>query len=272
MFPLGCGRFLADKLMLFPSRGPILAFGAEERFVDAPAGRLQALVARGSSSIGRPAERFVLRFEGNAGRAERTAVDLAARWNGVPSELWAVNHPGFGKSDGPAGLRTLAPAALAAYDAICDAAGDRPVYLDADSMGTAMALYVAATRRPTRPVAGLVLKNAPPLRTLVLGRFGWWNLWLAAGPVAAAIPAELDSVANAREIGAPAVFLRAENDSLVAPWYQRKVTDAYAGPKRVVVFPGADHNTPIDAATEGELRAAMADLFAERVVRPSPSP
>ena len=268
MFPLGCGKFLADRLMLYPSRGPILTFGAEPRFVEVPGGgRVQVLVARGASAIGRSPERFVLRLEGNGSRAENHATDVAARWNDVPSEVWDMNHPGFGQSDGPAALDGLAPAALAAYDALCAQAGDRPVYLDADSMGTTMALYVAAARRESRPAAGLVLKNAPPLRTLVLGRFGWWNLWLAAGPVAWAIPADLDSVANGRRVAAPAVFLRAENDSLVAPWYQRKVIAAYAGPTRVVVLAGADHNTPIDPADEAAVRAAMAELFGGAVER-----
>jgi hypothetical protein len=35
-----------------------------------------------------------------------------------------------------------------------------------------------------RPCAGLVLTNPPPLRNMILQRFGWWNLWLLATPVA----------------------------------------------------------------------------------------
>ena len=261
MFPLGCGKYLADHLALLPSRGPLLTFGALERFVETPVGRVQVLVARGPSAVGVEPRRFVLRIEGNGGRAERTATDVAARWNDVPSEVWAMNHPGFGQSDGPAAVDKLPAAALAVYDAVCARAGDRPVYVDADSMGTTMALYVAAARRDTRPTAGLVLKNAPPLRKLILGRFGWWNLWLAAGPVAAAIPPQLDSPTNAARATAPAVFVAAEQDSLVPQRYQRVVYDAYAGPKRRVVFEGAEHNTPLDAETEAEIRAAMRELF-----------
>jgi len=41
------------------------------------------------------------------------------------------------------------------------------------------ALSVAARR----PVAGLVLQNPPPLRQLIMGHYGWWNLWLVAGAV-----------------------------------------------------------------------------------------
>ena len=262
MFPLGCGKILADRLMLFPSTDPRPSFGAVENFVQTPAGRVQVFVARGPSAMARSPERYVVRFEGNGGRAEYTATDIALRWNDRPTEVWAANHPGFGASEGPAAMDKLGPAALAVYDEVCRVAGDLPVFVDADSMGTTMALHVAVARRESRPVAGLVLKNPPPLRKLVLGRFGWWNLWLAAGPIALALPGELDSIANARKLdGVPAVFLSAGSDSLIPPRYQRTIYDAHAGPTRWVVFEDADHNTPIDDETEAEVRAAMAELF-----------
>ena len=50
--------------------------------------------------------------------------------------------------------------------------------------------HVAANR----PVAAIVLQNPPPLRQLILGHYGWWNLWLIATPVALGVPSELDSL------------------------------------------------------------------------------
>jgi pimeloyl-ACP methyl ester carboxylesterase len=173
-----------------------------------------------------------------------------------------MNHPGFGRSDGPAELRKMAPAALGVYDAICQIAGDRPVYIDADSMGCTQALYTAAERQGSRPVAGLVLKNPPPLRQLVMGRFGWWNLWLAAGPIAAGVPKELDAVASARRVKAPAIFIRAMNDTLVPPGYQQKIIDAYAGEKVMVDFRDAEHNTPLDEPVELEVGLALRKMAA----------
>ena len=92
----------------------------------------------------------------------------------------------------------------------------------------------------------MVLHNPPPLRQLVLRQYGWWNLWLLAGPVALRIPSTLDSLANARAVHAPGVFVLAEKDTLVAPRFQRMVVDAYAGEKRLVPLPGASHISPID--------------------------
>ena len=264
MFPLGCGRWLADALLLHPTTGDLPAFGATEVRVPTPAGEAQVWVARSISAVGREPQRFVLVLVGNGGRAERYAVGRAARWGDVPAEVWAVNWPGFGGSGGRPTLRGLAPAAEAVYEVLHDRADGRPVFLDCDSMGTAVGLRLAAARRGDRPVAGLVLKNPPPLRQLVLGRFGWWNLWLAAGPVAAAVPAELDSVANAARCHAPALYLRAADDSLIPPPYQRRVSDAHAGRSRTLVLADADHNTPITAPQEAEVAAAIHDLFGRR--------
>ena len=101
------------------------------------------------------------------------------------------------------------------------------------------------------------MHNPPALRQLILGQYGWWNLWLLAGPVAAQIPSDLDSVANARAVHAPAIFLLAEQDEIVASRFQRLVVDAYAGEKRVISLRGAYHNSPIEGAGLADLYKAL---------------
>ena len=177
----------------------------------------------------------------------------AESWGARPVEVWGMNYPGFGGSAGEARMAGAGPAALAAFDALRLRAGDRPVFIQAASFGTAAALDVAARR----PVAGLLLWNPPPLRELIVGRYGWWNLWLVAGPVAARVPAELDSLANASRSIAPAVFVLAGADLLVPPAYQRRVVDAYAGPKRLIDMPGASHADPLTREAAAELGDAM---------------
>ena len=118
------------------------------------------------------------------------------------------------------------------------------------SLGTTAALHVVAHRS----VAGLILHNPPAIRQMILRQFGWWNLWLLAGPLALQIPKELDSVVNAKASRAPAIFLLAERDEVVAPRFQHLVVDAYAGEKRVIALRGANHNDPIEGA-------ALADLY-----------
>jgi pimeloyl-ACP methyl ester carboxylesterase len=174
----------------------------------------------------------------------------AEEWNDRAVEIWGMNYPGFGGSIGPARLSRIGPAALRSFDELKRHAAERPIVLFGTSLGATVALHAAAHRS----VAGLILHNPPALREMILRQFGWWNLWLFAGPIALQIPRELDSIANGKAIHAPAIFLLAEKDEIVAPRYHRLVVDAYAGQKRVISLPGAYHNTPIEGT-------ALADLY-----------
>jgi pimeloyl-ACP methyl ester carboxylesterase len=168
-----------------------------------------------------------------------------------------MNYPGYGGSTGSADLRAIPPAALAVYDHVAKIANGKPIYLVGNSLGTTSALYVA-TQRPT---AGLVLQNPPAIRSLIMSRFGWWNLWLLAGPVALQVPRDLDSIQNARAIRAPAIFLLAEKDEIVPPRYHELVLNAYAGEKRVIRLPGAYHNDPIEGVALADLNDALGWLL-----------
>lgn len=245
---VGCR--LADRLLLFPPSGAADAHGATRLAVPTADGELE--IWRASSPGARPPHAYVLRFYGNADRADYWAADEA---RGLPfdGELWAVNYPGFGGSSGRASLRGVADSALRAYDALHAQAAGKPIFVRGTSMGTVAALHVAAERE----VAGVVLQNPPALRQLIVGDHGWWNLWLLAIPVSWQIPPELDSLANARRARAPAVFLMAENDEIVRPRWQRAILDAYAGPKQSFVLPGARHNDPVPIETLGRVDAAM---------------
>lgn len=229
----------ADRLILYPTNQPIQADGIERHTITCQDKTVEIWYCKSAGvTQHQPPQAYVLSFVGNASRAEWTAPFFAKDWGSRPVEVWAVNYPGYGGSEGPARLRSMAPVALAAYDALYAVAADKPIFIDARSIGTAAGLYGAALRK----VAGCVLHNPPPLRRLILGRFGWWNLWLLAGPVSLSIPSELDSIANAKSVSAPAVFMLAGADEVVPPGYQKLVVDAYAGPKRLVHLPGAGHN------------------------------
>ena len=185
-------------------------------------------------------EGYLLIFDGNGGRAER-AIDWGDAATGTKHiEVWAMNYPGFGGSGGSARLSGIAPAALATYDTIRAKAGKKPIVIWGASLGTTAALHVAANR----PVDGLILTNPPPLRQLIRGEYGWWNLWILAIPVSLGVPVELDSIANAERTKCPAVFVMAGADTVVPPAFQKKVLEAYAGPKKIVPLPRANHNNP----------------------------
>jgi pimeloyl-ACP methyl ester carboxylesterase len=242
---------LPDHLILFPTRAPIDAGGAVRKAVPFENGEVETWTAQSRRAHQQGgADVFVLRFYGNADRADRWAAAEAEMWNDRAIEIWGMNYPGFGGSTGPARLSKIGPAALAAFDELGRHARDRPIVPFGASIGAKAALHVAAQR----PVSGLILQNPPPLREMILRQFGWWNLWLLAGPIALQIPRDLDSIENARAIRAPAIFLLAERDEMVAPRFHRRVVNAYAGEKRIITLHGAYHNDPIEGA-------ALADFY-----------
>jgi hypothetical protein len=245
---------LPDHLILFPTKAPIGAGSAVRKTVPFQNGELELWTAqsRRAQQEGR-AGIYVLRFYGNADRAERWAAAEAEMWNDRAIEIWGMNYPGFGGSTGPPRLSKIGPAALAAFDELQRHASGRPIVAFGASIGATAALHVGAQR----PVTGLILHNPPPMREMILRQFGWWNLWLLAGPLALQIPRDLDSIANAKAIRAPAIFLLAERDEVVAPRYHRLVVNAYAGEKRVIALRGAYHNDPIEGTALAEFYGAL---------------
>ena len=253
---------LPDHLILFPTRTPINAGGAVRRTIPFENGQLEIWIAQSRLARSKgTADMYVLRFYGNADRAERWPAEEAEMWNDRAVEVWGMNYPGFGGSTGPARLSRIGPAALAVFDELKRHAIDRPIVPFGTSIGATAALHVAASR--PAGIAGLILQNPPPLREMILRRFGWWNLWLLAGPVALQIPKDLDSIANAKAIHAPAIFLLAEKDEVVPPHYHKLVVEAYAGEKRVIQLPGAYHNDPIESAALANLNNAVDWLLAK---------
>lgn len=245
---------LPDHFILFPSTNRIDPHGAARKTVPFGNGELELWTARSKLAQRDGAPKiYVLRFYGNADRAERWVAAEADSWNERSIEIWGMNYPGFGGSTGPAKLKRVGPAATTAFDALQQEAKGKPIVIFAASLGTTAALHVAANRT----VAGMVLHNPPALRQIVLQHFGWWNLWLLAGPIAAQLPSDLDSVSNAKAITKPAIFLLAENDKVVPPRFQRMVVDAYAGEKRVISLHGAHHNDPLEGAVLADLYKAL---------------
>ena len=247
---------LPDHLILFPTKAPIGAGGAIRRAISFEHGELEIWTARSRRAQQQDrADIFILRFYGNADRADRWAAMEAEMWNGRAVEIWAMNYPGFGGSTGPARLARIGPAAVAAFDALRRDAADSPIVVYGASIGVAAALHVAASR--PAEIAGVILHNPPPLREVILRQFGWWNLWLLAGPVASQIPRELDCIANARACRTPAIFLLAEKDEIVAPRFHQLVVQAYAGEKRLIQLRGAYHNDPVEGAVLDDLNDAL---------------
>ena len=260
----------ADFLILRPSPMNIDPVGAVRQMIKVGGDDVELWLARSPGTMVKPPVAYVLFFVGNADRADRWATFYAASWGSNPVEVVGVNYPGYGGSTGPRRLAKIGPSALAAYDFVVARAQGAasppassaknvhpPIFLMANSIGTTAALRVLAQRDS----AGAVLISPPPLQRLILQHHGWWNLWLLAGPVAMAIPSDLNSPANAAQSKAPAVFVLSEKDEIVPVAYQRMVYDAYAGEKRLIDLPNASHNAGMDQAAWDEVGRGIAWLL-----------
>ena len=89
---------LPDHLILFPTTVPLDAHGAVRKLLPFQNGELEMWMAR--SRLARQhdrAEIYVLRFYGNADRADRWVAAEAEAWNERAVEVWGMNYPGFGR-------------------------------------------------------------------------------------------------------------------------------------------------------------------------------
>jgi pimeloyl-ACP methyl ester carboxylesterase len=120
-------------------------------------------------------------------------------------------------------------------------AAGRPIAVTGNSLGCVSALYLAARHAP----AGLILRNPPPLREVMLARYGRWPLKPGVAWLARQILPELCAIRNAALATAPAVFITAQQDRVVPPSCQQQIVDAYGGPKQMLYLPQADHHTPL---------------------------
>jgi len=243
-------QVIADKLILRPSRHRLSAIGKERQAIPFRKGSLEVWTQRVGTRDLDDVDLFVLKFHGTAGRAESSTYHPLDYWTDLRAELWSVNPPGYGGSSGMASVKSLAEAGRAAYRQMERIADGRPIVVIGNSLGTAIAMHLAANF----PIAGLILRNPPPLKHLIVGRYGWWNLWVGAMLVARMVPPEICSIRNARQTGCPAVFLSSCKDRMVPPVFQEKIFREYAGPYRLMRLENADHASSLTLNEQREYR------------------
>lgn len=267
----GCS-WLANRLILFPSRHPVSTTATREtvRASGELDGQEIELFYQEFGDAGGSPDLYLLSLTGNAGRAEfmpEQSAMLLQDWletKGGPKRVGvlALQYPGYGSNQGPANLSGLAQAGLDALDHLRQRAAGKAIYIHGLSFGSTVALHVARLRG-LEQVQGLILEKPPNIRSMIVWRYGWWNLWLIAGPVALSLPESVVSDANAKETtGIPAVFILAEYDSIVPRAYALEVFDAYAGPRQLVESE-THHNGPVTASNTPDLPAALDWLFNE---------
>lgn len=253
---------MADRLILWPTKHPIEVTDKRCLRLNVGGDRVEVW-EHDVGPVDRELDVLVLKFAGTGGRAEYSTDQPACFWPELRVRLWTVNPPGYGGSTGRAGVAKLAPTARAVYEHGKQAAAGRPLVLFANSLGGTCALHLAARFHAD----GLILRNPPPLRQIILARFGWRTGLLGAWLIARQVPEELDSLANARRAMAPAVFLMSERDTIVPPKHQRLIHQAYRGPKNVVVLKDAGHATSLTPDDVSAYQESLAWLWSSILAR-----
>ena len=270
---LGCKGF-TNAMLLHPTSRPIRTDATRMEFTgrcDVLAGQKVEAFYKEYGTGGAEPELYVLALTGNAGRAEsmqNISAALFETWLGTGAAprrigVLSLQYPGYGvAAEGDASLESMGAAAVEAVTFLRARAQSRPIIVQALSMGTVAALHSARVCESAE-IQGLVLAKPPNLGPMLMGEYGWWNLWLIAYPMVLQLPDCALSSGNAAAIDdIPALFLIAGADRLVLPEYASQVYDAFGGPKRRVALPG-DHNTTVWSKTCPELDEGLDWLWGE---------
>ena len=192
----------------------------------------------------------VLYFGGNA--EEASWILGERRWTGEWTVV-AVNYRGYGASEGTPSEPALTADAVTLFDALVQRrdVDTSNIITFGRSLGTAVAVHVAAER----PVRGVIL--ASPFDSLTaVGRLHY--PWL---PVSLLLRHRFDAGALAARTRMPLLVIVGERDSIVPPARSRAFFDAWAGPKRWLSIPSANHN---DLATYDAFWNAIDSFLRDR--------
>ena len=188
----------------------------------------------------------VLVFNGNAGnRAHRTRLAAALHRHGL--QVLLVDYRGYGGNPGTPtekGLGVDSRAARAFLAARPDVDSSRLVYFG-ESLGTAVAVDLAVEHPP----AALVLRS--PFTSMGdLGRHHYPFL-----PVRLLLRDRFATMDKIRRIRTPLLVIAGGRDRIVPIENTRRLYDAAAAPKTLLVLPDADHNDDELLAGEEMIRA-----------------
>lgn len=235
---------ILGKLALRPSRDP-LDPGIQSQFtIKTNVGELEIYrqTVHGEKTSDQSPQLIVLKWPGNAGRAENSTRHPADAWPDRVIEIWTINPHGYGQSQGNASLRNVPTMAQSVWQHAQQSFPDIPKLIFGTSIGCITAIYQTTLAQSDSSLRGLLLRNPPPLQQLIRGHYHHWSYGPFTRWITNIIHGPLDSVFQATKCRTPMLMLQAENDSIVPAIYQNLIFDAYAGKKTKFVIPDAEHN------------------------------
>lgn len=246
---------IANRLILENTTHYVDAEDRQRQLIETSSGNMEAWIVRSIRQAKNRAALYVLKFPGTGGRAERGGSHPCEVLSPNDYEVWTINPPGYGGSQGVACITNISEVSQKSWQAIATHASETPIVVVGNSLGSMYALHVAARF----PVAGVFLRNPTPLTEMILGRYSWWNFGLFTRKVCAQIPPDVRVLPNAGQATAPLFMVTSTHDRLVPPRYQQMLADAYAGNVTVFEIENADHHTPIPEDQIPAYTAALED-------------
>ena len=256
---LGCAwlivfglAFTGQRSMLYLPFGQLASPDAvgladvEQRMLATPDGA-QLVVWRGMAAAGKPT---ILYFHGNAGKLGHR-VD---KFSGLLAQgygLYAMSYRSFSGSTGtPTEVRNIADAMLAYDDVRREGVTAADIILLGESLGTGVALQVAARRA----VAGVVLDSPyTSIADIAALRFPYL-------PVHWAMLDQYDSKAHIAAVHAPILILHGEHDAVVPVSMGRALAQLKPNATQLVVFPDGDHHNVFAVGGLDAIKAWLAAL------------
>ena len=173
---------------------------------------------------------ILIYFGGNAEEVSWlvSTVDHYAGWS-----LLLVNYRGYGRSEGKPGEAELFADALQIYDYAARRALDGRVALMGRSLGSGVAVHLAAKRR----VAGVILVSPyDSVESVAKGIYPYL-------PIGLMLKHRFDSISLAPAIKTPLLCLVAGEDRVIPRPHSERLYAAWGGRKSWRDFPGAGHDS-----------------------------
>jgi len=245
-----------DRMLYFPARATVAGVASAGLRAWPSAQDFRGLVAEPAG----PVRGTAIVFHGNAGHVGDRAF-YAQALTPLGLRVILAEYPGYGPRAGALGEASFVADAEQTL-VLAHRQYGGPLLVVGESLGAAVAAAAAAQQREL--TAGVLLIT-PWDR---LARVGAHHYpWL---PVKWMLRDEYDSQARLAGFDRPVLVAVAERDSIVPARFGRALHAGLAGPKRLVVFEGADHNDWPARVDAGWWRAAVAFALGGEFKAPVP--
>ncbi len=185
----------------------------------------------------RPDRPVIVHFHGNAGTIADRAF-IAKAWAGEGYGVLLAEYPGYGGNPGSPTEDSLYAAGRAVLAAL-EREGVAPgrMILLGESLGAAVAVYLAQTQAQKGVAVGAVILEAPFTGTAAVAQRAYWFL-----PMRWLMRDRYPNRARIAGIGAPLLIVHGGRDSIVPQGHGRTLFEAARQPKHAAWLDPADHN------------------------------